>query len=339
MQSTTSRTSPASKRISRPHASELTQSPPAAPSRENLEYLDHLDLLFHTFVRRAELSRSENTIHWFLNTYSNYRKYVNEHLTLSPTVFRESLVALDRWADWNLARGVSATTTNTYWRGLRSFFKYWSEQEGIDNPYASQRAPAKPSAVPKALTETECRRILDAASHHPNWSAFDRARALACMAVMLYAGLRRSEVIRLQYRDVNLEENVIHVLRGKGVGGGKDRVVVICEDLKRILIRYLRERDARGFKNPEFFSSTRLRGGGVTGPTLKVIVGKLRVASGVRFTLHQLRHSFVTHLLRAGAPLHVVRDLAGHANIATTMIYTRVFDSDRRASIERIHFV
>jgi len=159
------------------------------------------------------------------------------------------------------------------------------------------------------------------------------------MATMLYAGLRRGEVIRLQFRNVDLEEGVIHVLQAKGVGGGKDRVVVICEDLKRILIRYLRERDRRGYTNPEFFSSTRKRGGGVTAPTLKVMVDRLRVASGVRFTLHQLRHSFVTHLLRAGAPLHVVRDLAGHANIATTMIYTRVFDSDRRSNIEKIHFM
>lgn len=63
-------------------------------------------------------------------------------------------------------RGVSATTTNTYWRGLRSFFREWSGREGTPNPYATHQAPAKPSAVPKALTETECRRILDAATNH-----------------------------------------------------------------------------------------------------------------------------------------------------------------------------
>jgi site-specific recombinase XerD len=99
---------------------------------------------------------------------------------------------------------------------------------------------------------------------------------------------------------------------------------------------YLKERARRRLTDeaPEFFSSTR-----ATGPmgttTLSFIVRTLVRASGVHFSPHVLRHSFVTHLLRSN---YVAHDLAGHSHIETTMLYTKVFAKDRHENLQKLSF-
>ncbi|MEO6325068.1 MAG: site-specific integrase [Thermoanaerobaculia bacterium] len=308
-----------------------------SPRPENLAFVAELESHFSEFLERAAVHQSPVTIRWYVGAFRMFRQYLREGAGLPPERFSLLVQALDEWSEWNLKRGVSPLTVNTYWRALRPFFNDREKREGVSNPYRLHRAPRFQPAPPKALAVTECRRILTAAANYPRWDAFQRARAVALLGTMLYSGLRRSELLSLLYTDVNLVEGTIRVRRGKGAYGGKFRVAEISPDLKTILQSYLRERSRRGYTNPEFFSSTRVSGG-VTVPTLTVVVRKVRQASGVHFSSHVLRHSFVTHLLRNGVPLYVARDLAGHSNISSTMIYTRVFDEDRKSGVRKLSF-
>jgi integrase len=157
------------------------------------------------------------------------------------------------------------------------------------------------------------------------------------LATALYAGLRKREILRLEVLDIDLEEATIRVHRGKGKNGGKDRTAYMPSELLDLLRAYVAERRRHQLTNPEFFASLKTRRG-VSDMTFRRIVDNVRTAAGVRFSLHVLRHSFVTMLLRSGVPIHVARDLAGHSDIKTTEGYARVFDEDLRRHVQAVSF-
>src|SRR5947199_393663 len=82
-------------------------------------------------------------------------------------------------------------------------------------------------------------------------NGFERTRNAAIIGVALYAGLRKREIIRLEYRDVDLEEGTIFIRRGKGKNGGKDRTAYIASELRMLLATYIRARRARQVTAPE----------------------------------------------------------------------------------------
>jgi Site-specific recombinase XerD len=305
--------------------------------RENLAEIERLDRLFAAFIEGSRTDKSTTTIRWYEGAYTTFRRFLTEGASLPHDAFITRMEALDEWVTWHRKRGVSPIGTNSYWRALRSFFNDLERHHGIRNPYRTHKAPRFQPPPPKALPAADCRRILAAAANHPSWDSFRRARAVALLATMLYAGLRRSEVLALAFSDVDLVDGTIRVRRGKGPYGGKVRLAEVGPELRTILHVYLRARQKGGFTTPEFYCATR-GSGGVTPGMLNVLVRTVRKASGVRFSPHVLRHSFVTHLLRAGVPLYVVRDLAGHSNISSTLIYTRVFNEDRRRGIKKLSF-
>jgi integrase len=157
------------------------------------------------------------------------------------------------------------------------------------------------------------------------------------IGLALYAGLRRSEILRLSFEDVNLADGWIRVVRGKGRGGGKDRTTYAAPELATLLRTYVEERRRSHFASVEFFTARR-GGHGVSERTFKRLVERVRATAGIHFSLHRLRHSFVTMLLRRNVPIHVVRDLAGHRDIKTTERYTRVFDADKRRYASSLGF-
>jgi integrase len=145
--------------------------------------------------------------------------------------------------------------------------------------------------------------------------------------------------VRLRNADIDLGTGTIHVEEGKGVAGGRTRKAYVSPDLRAILREYDRERQKNlsFYERPDYFVSAKT-GKALSLEGLRKIVEKIRRASGVDFSAHTLRHSFVTHLLRSDVPLHIVRDLAGHRNIATTLGYLRVFDEDLSRNIGKMRF-
>lgn len=299
-----------------------------------------LDAAFADYLDKARFTDrlSPWTIQNFATAYRNYRKFLLDG-RIEETPLGRALVDIDAWLKWAATRerSLSPDTVHTWWRAVRRFFAYLETEYGVASPFHGRKAPPLGERIPKAKTPAECSRILEAAYQYDWPCEFDRARAVAMLAVVLYAGLRRSEVLRLKFLDVNFEEQVIMVRGGKGRGGGKDRMIMMAPDLRRILETYLRERRRANLTAPEFFCSIKTRAG-LTWLGFRRIVAAVRDAAQVPFTLHSLRHSFVTQLLRSGVPIHTVAALAGHTHITTTEHYSSVWDDDKRLAVRQLTF-
>lgn len=281
------------------------------------------------------LGHSPATAQWYRDGAANLRHFIASRPADLPIVLSPGY--LEEWIAWNRTRGLSHRSVRTYWMAMKRFTRDVCDRDRVDNPFASVRAPGAGVRVHKALKPSECERILSAAINCRWLTPFEQTRNVAIIATALYAGLRKNEILRLQTIDVDLTEGVIHVVRGKGRNGGKDRTAYVPAELSKLLMAYLHQRKLWKVETPEFFSSRKLRRG-VPPATLRKVVERVRAAAGIAFSLHTLRHSFVTMLLRSGVPIHVVRDLAGHQNIQTTEGYARVFDEDKRRHIEKLRF-
>src|SRR5207253_10247076 len=179
--------------------------------------------------------------------------------------------------------------------------------------------------LPRALSPGEAERLIEAASGTAPRALRDRA----LVELMYGAGLRVSEAVGLDRAAVDLEGRLVRCL-GKG---GKERVVPIGRRAAEALRRYMSR--GRPFLDrrhrPELFLNS--RGGPLTRAGAFLILRKLAERAGLepgRVHPHLLRHSFATHLLEGGADLRSVQEMLGHADLATTELYTHVTDKRRR---------
>ena len=311
---------------------------PELASREtNESSLRQLTSRFEEFADHAVnvLNQSPMTVRWCRDAFRNYVKFIRDGLDLPAEAFLARIRDIDAWVRWNRSRQLSAISTNGYWRAVKIFWNDVATRDGIDHPFAGKKQPPVPQPVPKAHTPDECRRILTSAENYPWDTQFHRARALALIGCALMAGLRRNELLSLEVRDVDCAHGTIRIRHGKGRGGGKERVCYMTDELKRLIRSYETARAGAHLICPEFFASLKYRRG-IRIDTVKRIVSYVRAASGIRFTLHTLRHSYVSWLIRSGVPLPVASELAGHTMIETTMQYIRVFDADKRAAVQRL---
>jgi len=302
---------------------------------ENEIVLQKLLSRFEEFSDHAlyVLNQSPATVRWCRDAFRNYVKFIRDEIDVAPDAFPFRISDIDGWVRWNRNRNLSAISTNGYWRAVKLFWNDVAARDGAPHPFAGKKQPPVPTRVPKAHTPDECRRILSAAENYPWETPFLRARALAILGCALLAGLRRNELLSLEVRDIDCGNSTIRIRHGKGRGGGKERVAYMTDELRRLVRAYETARAGAGLVCPEFFASLKYRRG-IRIDTLKRIIGYVRAASGVRFTLHTLRHSYVSWLIRSGVPLPVASELAGHTMIETTMQYIRVFDADKRAAVQ-----
>src|SRR5206468_385955 len=137
-------------------------------------------------------------------------------------------------------RDWSARTCSTYQKKLSAFFKWCvSRRYCSSDPAKHLEIPKVTQALPAKLTKQAAVRLLDTAYHYPHATQFLRTRNHAVLATFLYTGLRKKELLRLRFLDVDLTNLSIFVYRGKG---GKDRSVPICQSLAEILSVYMKER-------------------------------------------------------------------------------------------------
>jgi integrase/recombinase XerD len=210
---------------------------------------------------------------------------------------------------------------------LRSFHRFCvRENLAAANPTATLRLPRIPEKLPDALSIDQVGRLLD--QGFPPTPAGARDKAI--LEVLYGCGLRVSEVVGLNRTSVLLDEGFLRVI-GKG---NRERVVPVSGTAHRALASYLAA--ARELLHPKRVSAPadgfavflNLRGRRLTRQSVFNIVECCGASVGIEgLHPHTLRHSFATHLLEGGADLRVIQELLGHADIATTQIYTHV---DRR---------
>jgi integrase/recombinase XerD len=240
---------------------------------------------------------------------------------------------LERYTASMRAEGLSAATIGRRTAAARTFFRHL-QLIGLraDNPAAELSLPRRTRKVPRTLSAAEAEKLIDAA----NGVAPRALRDKALVELLYGAGLRVSEAIGLQAHGVDFEARTVRVL-GKG---GKERVVPIGRRAADALQRYL----ARG--RPFLLRRSRhelflnAKGGALTRSGAFLILRRLAETAGLepgRVHPHLLRHSFATHLLDNGADLRSVQEMLGHADLATTELYTHVSDRRRREAYFAAH--
>ena len=240
---------------------------------------------------------------------------------------------LERWVAQMRADGRSPATIARRAAAARSFYRHLVLLgQRADNPAAELSLPRRVRRVPRTLSPGEAERLIEAAAGTGPRDLRDRA-----LVELLYGGgLRVSEAVGLERAAVALEERLVRVV-GKG---GKERVVPVGRQAVEALRRYL----ARGRPyldrrhRPELFLNA--QGGPLTRAGAFLVLRRLAGKAGLdpeRVHPHLLRHSFATHLLEGGADLRSVQELLGHADLATTELYTHVSDRRRRELYFRAH--
>ena len=240
---------------------------------------------------------------------------------------------LERYVSELRAQGLAATTIARRLAAIRSFFRH-QVLVGLreDNPAAEVGLPRRARKLPRTLSPGEAERLVEAAAGTTPRDLRDRA-----LVELLYgAGLRVSEAVGLEKGGVDLDERLVRSI-GKG---GKERIVPLGRSAADALRRYLSR--GRPFLDrrhrPELFLNA--RGGPLTRAGAFLIVRRLAEKAGLepsRIHPHLLRHSFATHLLEGGADLRSVQEMLGHADLATTELYTHVTDRRRREAYYAAH--
>jgi integrase/recombinase XerD len=224
------------------------------------------------------------------------------------------------------ADGLAATTIARRVAAIRSLYRHQVLLGArTDNPAAELELPRRRRTLPRTLSPGEAERLIEAASGTAPRTLRDRA-----LVELLYgSGLRVSEAVGLERGSVDLEQRLVRCI-GKG---SKERVVPLGREAVEAVRRYL----ARGRPylerrhRPELFLNA--RGGALTRSGVFLILRDLAAKAGLepgRVHPHLLRHSFATHLLEGGADLRSVQEMLGHADLATTELYTHVSDRRRR---------
>ena len=235
------------------------------------------------------------------------------------------------------ARGLSPATAARRRSAVRQFYRFvLGEGWRADDPSRRVEAPKRGRSLPKVLSREEMDRLIAAAA------AKDGAQGLrlGCMVELAYAsGLRISELTSLTLAALARDPAYL-VVRGKG---GKERLAPLNGTARTAVKAYLEVRPrflGKGDKaNPWLFPS-RGAGGRLTPRRFAQLLDEAAADAGIdpaRVSPHVLRHAFATHLLEGGADLRVVQTLLGHADIATTQIYTHVAGDRLRQVVESKH--
>lgn len=268
-------------------------------------------------------------------TVESYRRDL-EHFRRTPdgaTPEEADRNAIERYLAELRAAGLAGSTIARRLAALRAFYRH--EQligARLDNPAAEIPAPRRVRRLPRTLSASEAERLVDAAV-----GTSPRALRDSALIELLYgSGLRVSEAVGLDVGAVDLDERLVRCF-GKG---GKQRVVPIGRSAADAIRRYL----ARGRPfldrrhRPELFLNA--KGGPLTRAGVFFLLRRLAEKAGLdprRVHPHLLRHSFATHLLEGGADLRSVQEMLGHANLATTELYTHVTDQRRRETYFSSH--
>jgi len=228
-------------------------------------------------------------------------------------------------------RGMAARSAARRLSALRQFHRFLlAEGLRADDPTLALDSPRLGRPLPKFLSEEEVSSILDAARRREGVAGM---RAVALMELLYATGLRVSELVGLPASAWARGRSAM-IVRGKG---GKERMVPLGEPARDALAAWIAVREPRASR--WLFPGTG-RGGHLTRSGFARMLADMAAEAGIsaaRVSPHVLRHSFASHLLAHGADLRSVQQMLGHADIASTQIYTHVLDDRLKALVTKHH--
>jgi integrase/recombinase XerD len=266
------------------------------------------------------------------HTLSAYARDLTDAETSTGGLMLADAEAVEAWFADLSRRGLSAATAARRRSAARQFYRFaLAEGWRTDDPSRRLDAPKQGRSLPKVLSRDEIDGLLEAAARRDAGAGL---RLVALVELAYASGLRVSELLALKVEAVRRDPAYL-IVRGKG---GKERLAPLNAAARTAVKAWLTARDAK--RKPEAPDSPWLfpssgRSGHLTPRRFAQLLDEAAVVAGIdpaRVSPHVLRHAFATHLLEGGADLRVVQTLLGHADIATTQIYTHVA-TDRLAQV------
>jgi integrase/recombinase XerD len=231
-------------------------------------------------------------------------------------------------------RNYAPTTTSRKVAAVKSFFAFMTtEGEVKNNPTQDVRSPRIGKSLPRPISISEVRRLLDQPGKLPTLEA---KRDKAMLELLYASGVRVSELVSLNLGDVDIAGGYVRCF-GKG---HKERLVPVHPQAASAIEEYLektRPRLAHSTDEPALFLNRRGERLTRQGFWQKIKEYAKSANLDAEITPHTLRHSFATHMLSGGADLRSVQELLGHANISTTQVYTHLTSEHIRRSYEESH--
>jgi integrase/recombinase XerD len=244
--------------------------------------------------------------------------------------------AIEAWFGGLAKRGLSASTAARRRSAVRQFYRFClGEGWRTDDPSRRLEAPKQGRPLPRTLTREEVERLLGVAAARDGAAGL---RLITLVELAYASGLRVSELLALRVEAVRRDPAYL-IVRGKG---GKERLAPLNASAREAVKAWLIARDAaRMPKTPEspWLFPSNAASGHLTPRRFAQLLDQAAIDAGIdpqRVSPHVLRHAFATHLLEGGADLRVVQTLLGHADIATTQIYTHVA-TDRLTQVVNRH--
>ena len=266
----------------------------------------------------ASPALSKSTRRAYGGDIEEFCRWLDERNTALDAVDIRALADYVAWlGGGRRGRKLAPATISRKLAAVRAFLRH---ALGPDRVPDARLAPRRARRLPDAPGSDEIERMLDALEGDGPIALRNRA----LVEVVYSAGLRSAEAVGLDLRDVDFDQELVHVRRAKG---GKERVVPLGEEAALWLGRYLRDARpslAKGANNALFLSA---RGRRLDTSTLRRIVPHP----------HRLRHAFATHLLDGGADLRTIQELLGHASLSTTQVYSHVDPRHLRRVYDRAH--
>ena len=264
----------------------------------------------------SELNRSQQTVESYLDDLKHFEKFAKD---LSDS-FSWETVDSDMVRDWMesmMDKGNSAATVSRRLSALKTFYRFALARHYVESdPVYSIKGPKKEKPLPQFVKESEMDELLDRQAWGDD---YNNVRARTIIILFYETGMRLSELVNLDDKDVNFVTSEIKIT-GKG---NKQRIVPFGDELKNTLLEFRRLRDASvEVKTPALVVSD--KGTRMSPSKVQDIVRSnlSRVCSLKKKSPHVLRHSFATAMLNHHVGIENLKKLLGHASISTTEIYT-----------------
>jgi site-specific recombinase XerD len=269
---------------------------------------------------RHTKKKSEDTIKSYIETLVQFNKHINKLLIEVIQKDIDQFVGNPKW---------SLNTTMRKYATLRTFFNWMINYDYISkHPIKEKMVFGRSSQKPKYLhREDKCDVIAYLEERKQAKGNYVNDRNYVIYLTMYNTGMRKSEIIKLTVRDLNLysKRPSVKVTRK----GDKEQYLPLNREIVAELKRYLREyeiKDGYVFRNDE--------GGSLASVTISKLFEKIKEKTGVMITPHMTRHTFATELIDNGKNVRVVQELLGHENLNTTQKYVHISSDQLSNAVE-----
>lgn len=265
------------------------------------------------FVQEGLKGKSQTTV----RTYEHALKQFEQWLKGAGTDLEEySRSDVQQYLDYLVANKKSAATINKIWNAIKKYSRWRGKEETIED-IAVVQPPSYYTEAPKSLSQVERNRLIREVDRSGN------KRDFAIVQMLLNTGLRVSELVSLDRADVEIKERKGSV---KVIGkGNKERIVPLNKESRRALQKYL---DERTDSHPALFLSN--RGQRISVRSVQYLLEKHDVHS------HQLRHTFITGLVRNNEDIAVIQSMSGHSSTKMIVRYAQPTEEDKMEAVEEL---